>query len=84
MRRHFLWPIMVLVAAGCGDGTGPTATGTFQATVSGSVSAELEGVAEFGISTGEGLGLSFRRASHSGCWASVTVMKPGLPRAPTP
>jgi len=55
-----------LAASACGDSTGPTIEGTFQASVSGALSDEMSGTAEFGIFAGEGLGLSFRTTDGSG------------------
>jgi hypothetical protein len=63
MRTTMPWPfpavplLAVLVLTSCGDGTAPVIEGTFEASVSGAVSADFSGAAEFGIHAGEGFGL---------------------------
>jgi hypothetical protein len=58
--------LVTLAALGCGESTGPTIEGTFEASVSGALSDEMSGTAEFGIFAGEGLGLSFRTTDGAG------------------
>jgi hypothetical protein len=60
MMKRIVWPLLaVLAMAGCDDdGTSPGVGGTFQATVTGEISAELAGAAAFGIYAREGFGVA--------------------------
>lgn len=64
--RTSLALLAALAGSACGNSTGPTIEGTFEANVSGALSDEMSGTAEFGIFAGEGLGLSFRTTDGSG------------------
>jgi hypothetical protein len=57
MHRRFVWTMLaVAVALGC-ESTSPADRGTFQASISGELDLQLQGVAEFGVYLGEGFGL---------------------------
>jgi hypothetical protein len=64
MRAITAWPLLAaLLITACGDGTAPAIEGTFEGSVSGAVSADMAGSAEFGTYTGEGFGLSMQSAN---------------------
>lgn len=63
MRTRFVWSYLAAAMAAamvvaCGESTGPGVEGSFEASVSGEYSLEMDGTAEFGIFSGEGFGLS--------------------------
>lgn len=83
MSRWGAWSLAVAVlVGGCGDGTGPGATGTFEATVRGEFSEDVEGRAQFGSHRGEGFGLVMTPddASH---WIGIGNRNEGRPAVGT-
>jgi hypothetical protein len=59
MRTRFVWPYLAAVmVVACGESTAPVVEGSFEASVTGEFSLEMDGTAEFGIFSGEGFGMS--------------------------